>query len=301
MKGALAAILRTLVLPAGATSGQRIVLDGTNGLIQVYDASNNLIAEIAPGDVVLVQDPTTGAKINLVAAGGTVPKVLFRPKNFGVHVIGTGMIETDEQTVPDRARLFLQSPNLDGRDRADLVLEEDAGTGPHVFINDSDTPSVGCGLTVFGPIQSGGPASADYLFNGKTMPRGIIPAPAKITANFASGGTVEADVTGLSLTWTAVTGRYYKLSAHSRGIALSIAGRARLAITDSANTHVAEADVDVANPNIVSGPASCWTILTGLSGSVTYKVRASTLAGGGNWTLAGTVEAVLAVEDVAAP
>ncbi|MGA5128788.1 hypothetical protein ACPCTO_03175 [Streptomyces olivoreticuli] len=38
----------TLVLPVGATSGQRIVLDGAGGQILMYDAGNNLIAEITP-------------------------------------------------------------------------------------------------------------------------------------------------------------------------------------------------------------------------------------------------------------
>lgn len=44
----LFAALRTLTLPAGVTSGQRIVLDGINGLILVYDANNDLIAYMAP-------------------------------------------------------------------------------------------------------------------------------------------------------------------------------------------------------------------------------------------------------------
>lgn len=40
------AALRTLVLPYGQTSGQRIVLDGVNGKIQIYDGSNRLVSEI---------------------------------------------------------------------------------------------------------------------------------------------------------------------------------------------------------------------------------------------------------------
>lgn len=37
------AALRTLVLPYGATSGKRIVLDGVNGLIAVYDAVKKIL------------------------------------------------------------------------------------------------------------------------------------------------------------------------------------------------------------------------------------------------------------------
>jgi hypothetical protein len=51
MKASLASMLRWLVLPWGKTTGQRIVLDGDNGKISVYDASNSLSAEVtsAPG------------------------------------------------------------------------------------------------------------------------------------------------------------------------------------------------------------------------------------------------------------
>src|SRR5262245_9942868 len=36
------ATLRTLTLPFGATSGKRIVLDGVNGTITVYDADGDI-------------------------------------------------------------------------------------------------------------------------------------------------------------------------------------------------------------------------------------------------------------------
>lgn len=48
------ASLRRLVLPFGATTGQRIFLDGDTGVIQIFNASNQLEAEIAPGGVITV-------------------------------------------------------------------------------------------------------------------------------------------------------------------------------------------------------------------------------------------------------
>lgn len=44
----LVAALRTLVLPWGRTTGTRIVLDGVNGRILIYDANDVVIAEISP-------------------------------------------------------------------------------------------------------------------------------------------------------------------------------------------------------------------------------------------------------------
>lgn len=47
MKSFIAA-LRSLVLPFGALSGARIILDGVNGKIQVYNSSNTLVIDISP-------------------------------------------------------------------------------------------------------------------------------------------------------------------------------------------------------------------------------------------------------------
>lgn len=40
------AALRSIVLPWGATSGRRIVLDAVNGLIAIYDSNDQLVAQI---------------------------------------------------------------------------------------------------------------------------------------------------------------------------------------------------------------------------------------------------------------
>lgn len=56
------AALRTLVLPWGTTSGQRIVLDGVNGIIEFYGADGSLFLTI---------DPTTGLTVFSSAASGS--------------------------------------------------------------------------------------------------------------------------------------------------------------------------------------------------------------------------------------
>lgn len=48
----------TLVIPTGATTGPRIVLDGTTGIITVYDAANFAVAIISPTDGFLTQSAT---------------------------------------------------------------------------------------------------------------------------------------------------------------------------------------------------------------------------------------------------
>lgn len=64
MKSFLAA-LRNLVLPYGATSGERIVLDSTDGEIDIYNAANVRVVRISP-DGIQLYDSVTGA---LSAAG----------------------------------------------------------------------------------------------------------------------------------------------------------------------------------------------------------------------------------------
>lgn len=53
-----------IILPSGATTGQRIVIDGQNGLVLVYDSINDLIASISP-------DNTTDSQGNTILHGIT--------------------------------------------------------------------------------------------------------------------------------------------------------------------------------------------------------------------------------------
>ncbi len=221
--------LQYLVLPSGATSGPRIVLDGVNGIITIYSVAGNQILTLDPAGLRLWQD-----------------------------IVGGGLV---------------------GSLQPDLISLIDPVT-----------------LTNFSVLPTN--EGIDAQIAGRSLPRGLM-ASARITANVAPGTPNEQDVTGLSVTWDALSSRNYKLFCHGRGMATTIAGRTRLSIADSVNNHVAESDFDNTVLNVAEGPADVSTsALTGLSGSVTYKVRAQTLTGGGNWTFAATPEAYLEVFDV---
>lgn len=64
------AALRSLVLPYGATSGQRIVLDGVNGRISVYDSASRLRLQITTSSPELAVYDAAG---NLLAAVNDTP------------------------------------------------------------------------------------------------------------------------------------------------------------------------------------------------------------------------------------
>lgn len=224
------ALLQSLTLPAGATTGQRIELDGTTGEIRFYSAAGNLVLQL----------------------DGAAQLRFFQ------DIVGGGLV---------------------GAHQVDDLLMLDPGAVANTF----EVLPTGTGV--------------DAKLWGKSLPRGVM-ALAERSTSFSAGGAGEADVTSLSVTWTADATRRYRISCHGRGMASAAIGSTRIAITDSANTHVAESDFDARIANTAYGPADASVIVSGISGSVTYKVRALTVTGGGVWTFAATPNAYILVEDI---
>jgi hypothetical protein len=95
MKSFIAA-LRTLVLPFGATTGRRIVLDGVNGRIQIYNAANALVMEI----------DDTG--VDAYAAGLLVAQL----DNAGLDVLSGGVNRVVLDSANGRIQVFNSSSQL---------------------------------------------------------------------------------------------------------------------------------------------------------------------------------------------
>lgn len=78
-------IIQYLVIPSGATTGQRIVIDGVNGRIIIYDANNNIVGEWDSTGVLTVQNDTNTGRIRLVPQGepgqGFFPSIEFSASN----------------------------------------------------------------------------------------------------------------------------------------------------------------------------------------------------------------------------
>lgn len=84
MKGSLAAILRVLTLPFGATSGRRIVLDGVGGEVDVYGQTGALVARIDNHGMVVSSDLTNMvsanfAQLNTNDTPAQVPSLQLQP------------------------------------------------------------------------------------------------------------------------------------------------------------------------------------------------------------------------------
>src|SRR6266498_1495031 len=108
MMRSIMAALRSLVLPYGATSGQRIVLDGTTGLILIYDLNNKLrirIGPVAPGVELLSGDASESIAALLQA------------------------LPTDDIAPGRQLDLVLASPTFAGRAQATLGLLSESFDG----------------------------------------------------------------------------------------------------------------------------------------------------------------------------
>lgn len=168
--------LVVLVLPFNATTGPRIVLDGINGVIEGYDAANNLYISISPNtgsldNGVQVYDPPTGAKIALAAFGGAV--LLMATGDVDENTAGTLATEIAGAGGTRNMLSRWSSGNFTGREDAGIKLHSESQDGteePLVLLVGDDVQLV--------PSTSGVPNPS------ASLPRGLI-ARQILTANSA--------------------------------------------------------------------------------------------------------------------
>lgn len=109
--------------------------------------------------------------------------------------------------------------------------------------------------------------------------------------------TTEADISGLTLTWTAVTDRLYRTTAFTAGILSTVAGDNMIVkITDGSNVLKGCRGSVTAAAATQGLTVIAVAIETGLSGSTTRKVRC--LRNSGTGTLTFEAPSFLLVEDL---
>lgn len=120
MRSFLAA-LRTLVLPYGTTTGRRIVLDGINGIIDIFNSSNNVVVEIG--------DPPTG-----------------NPARGGFILLYTGDLAEDQPGAIYASHVTAFNNKVMVRVDGDYETNEE---GALLFLVGSDYAVSGDGATIF--------------------------------------------------------------------------------------------------------------------------------------------------------
>jgi len=126
---------------------------------------------------------------------------------------------------------------------------------------------------------------------------GLVMAYASVTT--AESFTTLADATGLSLTFTAIAGRLYKISLHGLLRSSVTTDVAQLLIADGANNTISVGQVLCVDASFAV-TCSCFALVSPSAGSVTYKARFVRSSGSGTCTLdaAATYPAYIIAEDV---
>lgn len=127
------------------------------------------------------------------------------------------------------------------------------------------------------------------------LPWGIM-ATASKTSNQTGISTVT-DITSLSVTFTAVSTRYYRTTIYSLVRQNTGAGTSVIQITDGSNVQKTEGDFYLAAPGTF-GTLCVQCIETGLSGSTTRKGRATTASNTMDVIASSTFPAFILVEDL---
>jgi hypothetical protein len=312
MKSLIAA-LRSLTLPFGVTTGERIELDGVNGEIRIYDAANRLIIKIdgefgfegygSGGELRIRMLPSslghpgaiewfTGdvnaggpAIISYDTSGaGTRGRMDITPGDYGNGALALGLFTAPSN---DSVPSFIQ---LAG----EAVVNQGSTKRPYVDLTGTGLAALlGAYIVVrelvYGTDNGLGLAPTVLGSYGRGM---ITGGYAEITANSNTDATGNVfDINGLSITCDYKANRWYLITVNHSGMRSSIAADETIIyITDAANAAVAN---NGRNRLLVAGSSQLggsfhylYTPSTNQNAKV-FKVRMDRLTGTGAVGLAG--------------
>ena len=109
--------------------------------------------------------------------------------------------------------------------------------------------------------------------NFESLPRGVVGKAQSIVTQTGIGAT-KADVTGLTVTWTATTSRLYLTTVYFETVQGALAATMEAVITTGSNGLLQQFLAQV--PATSANPVFMQLYETGLSGSQTRKARVST-------------------------
>ena len=127
-----------------------------------------------------------------------------------------------------------------------------------------------------GEVLTSAKWNQDVVANTTALPLGIVQYSEK-TAD-QNGISTVADITGLNVTWTADSSRYYRISLYLAPIRQNTApGVVVPRIADGSGTTKVQGNVTLVAGDF--GSPTIAEIVTGLSGSITRKAQISTTSG----------------------
>jgi hypothetical protein len=205
------ALIQSLTLPAGAITGQRIVLDGTQGNIRIYDAANHLVVLIDPVGFIELYSTTTG---NLIAtmddqgftsyAAATTGLRTARLQQSGLFIYD---VNGDISGVWDDTGIGLQVVPADLFFRHKIKLDGVTEWGSGALARDVNLYRAAANVLKTDDTFN---AVIDSQVNGISLPRGVV----DFAQNAVVGGVVLSAVAGTYT--TIVTGNAIALKSGRR-------------------------------------------------------------------------------------
>jgi hypothetical protein len=204
--------LDVIVLPTGAESGTRIVLDGTTGRIEFYNSADDLVGLLvsepdAIRDVQYLVESPSGAFVELFASAGNA-EIDMRPPDFVGHTLAAGRIQSDVDTGPDLPFFVIGSPTIDGLQDMRLFIQGEAGDGTRPTIN----------------MDAGGTTiPADVMIDGKGIGKGLIKRFETSSSFAAVSVSTTSDMVVSNV--PVIAGDWYEIRAHTPWEILGTPGR----------------------------------------------------------------------------
>jgi hypothetical protein len=190
-------------LPFGSSTGQRIVFDGDDGSILIYDMNDDLIGRIEPvATTMFVEALSSSGAIAGLQASTAAAFLKLRPPDFGANVIVTAQIAADIDSGIGRPYMLLQSPGLNGLDRARVFVigAESGGTG-------TEGPRVS--------IDGGNLIQADLILNSRSMPRGVLASGQYRNTTADSAAVAVGALSDMAVTVAVDSRRRYQFSLNT--------------------------------------------------------------------------------------
>jgi hypothetical protein len=193
------AALRTLVLPFGATTGRRIILDGVNGVIDVYDASGALVAQIDDTGFSTFSSSFPGSQALLTpfGAAGGAELDLIPANQSGVTYARGNVTATSDGTAEKRPQLVLFSPSIDP-----------SGQFVRMILTGDGVTDQNCYLDIDGNLRY-----LNFRLNGVSQGQGVQFSSARNT-NIGVGAQTMVNDAATLFKWRA--GRCYRVSFYGR-------------------------------------------------------------------------------------
>jgi hypothetical protein len=318
------AVLRSLTLPAGITTGQRIELDGINGEIRIYDSNNDLLFSLSP-DGLIVYDGDGNTRLSIGTLFETAYSVLslwsaaFEETTQGLLSLtdydktNRMVLAPGQQSSKGSLEWCLESTAYDNTlpsllQAVALTLDDAASPRPIIDLTGASCPAeTQYPHTVAYDVQYGTPNQFHEAPNSNgSYPRGVICVGERTTAlNY------EAEATVLTApSCELISGRRYKISISYRALAWGTAvanGISLIKVRDTAGGTIRLEDHKIVISGSAQAGGSSFTILDcpadRAAGTYTPVLTAQrALGGAGTHTISATAQhpITLIVEDVGA-